>query len=80
MDNKDAQFWEYIKQFNIIGMVETWIEEKRWSRAREHLPEAFRWRCQSARREKKKGRAIGGIITGIRKEITEETEEIQIRK
>lgn len=28
LDNKDAQFWDYIKEFNIIGMNETWIDEQ----------------------------------------------------
>lgn len=29
LDSKDTQFWECIKEFDIIGIVETWIEEKR---------------------------------------------------
>ncbi|KYN06857.1 hypothetical protein ALC62_02241 [Cyphomyrmex costatus] len=35
------------------------------------MPEGWRWKCQLARREKKKGRAMGGIIMGVRKEIEE---------
>lgn len=33
--------------------------------------EGWKWKCQPARRESKKGRARGGIITGVRKEIKE---------
>ncbi|KAL6268035.1 hypothetical protein P5V15_001117 [Pogonomyrmex californicus] len=63
LDNKDVQFREYIKEFDIIGMIETWIEEKRWNKLEEHMPENFNWECQHAKREKNKGRAIGEIIT-----------------
>ncbi|KAL6265665.1 hypothetical protein P5V15_002462 [Pogonomyrmex californicus] len=74
LDNKDAQFWEYIKKFDIIGMVETWIEEKCWYKSKE---------------QKNKEKAIRGIITGVKKNIEEEnrteikekrTEGIYIRR
>lgn len=35
------------------------------------MPEGWKWKCQPAGRESKKGRARGGIITGVRKEIEE---------
>lgn len=88
LDNKDTQFWDYIKKFDIIGMTETWIEEKRWTGLKDYLPEDFRWKCQHAKRERNKGRAMRGIITGVKKDIKEEDEddmekhieEVQIRK
>lgn len=69
-------------------MVETWKEKKGWNRVKEHLLEAFRWRCQCAQKEKNKGKAMGQITIGIKKEIAKEEEEtkkaksekIQIRK
>lgn len=42
---------------------------------KEHLLEAFRWRCQYAHSEKNKGRAMGQITIGIRKKIAKEEEE-----
>lgn len=72
---ENEQFLEYIKKFDIIGMVETWIEEKDWNNMKELLPKEFRWRCQYIGKKKKRGRSIGGIITGVTIEITEETEE-----
>lgn len=41
LNNKDAQFWNYIKEFDIIGMVETWIDEKCWNRLKERMSENF---------------------------------------
>lgn len=61
-----------ILESDIIGMIETWIEKKRQSRLKE--PENFNRECQHAKREKK-GRAMKGIITGIKKNIREENEE-----
>ncbi|KAL6254708.1 hypothetical protein P5V15_014018 [Pogonomyrmex californicus] len=58
LDNKDIHFWKYIKKFDIIGILKTWIEEKRWKSLKDYLPGEFRWRCQFARREKNRGRAM----------------------
>lgn len=35
------------------------------------MSDTFNWKCQYAQREKKKGRASGGIITGVNKSIKE---------
>jgi len=56
-------------------MTKTWIERKRWDRLKNYLPEDFKWKCQHAKRKKNKGRAMGGIITGIKKDIKEENED-----
>lgn len=52
-------------------MTETWIEEKNWKRLETQLPNGFRWICQYATRENKKGRARGGILTGVKEELPE---------
>lgn len=26
--NKDKQFWEYLKEYDIVGLIETWIKVK----------------------------------------------------
>ncbi|KYN08220.1 hypothetical protein ALC62_00795 [Cyphomyrmex costatus] len=71
MTGKDEEFWEGLKEWDIIGLVETWVEQKSWSKIRGKLPKEFMWKCQTARRKNRKGRAIGGIITGVRKGIEE---------
>ncbi|KYN38116.1 hypothetical protein ALC56_07516 [Trachymyrmex septentrionalis] len=86
LKRKDEDFWDFLKDFDVIGLSETWVEEAGWGKIKEKMPDGWRWKCQPARREKKRGRAMGGIITGIRKEIEErsrseeEVEGIQQRE
>lgn len=83
--NKDRQFWKYIEKFDAIGLTETWVDGKQWERLKEKLSDKFIWKCAAAKREKIKGRAKGGIITGIRRgvreeETTNELDDIQERR
>lgn len=41
---------------------------------RRKLPEGYVWKVQAARREKKRGRASGDMILGMRKELIVEEE------
>ncbi|XP_024878641.1 trichohyalin-like [Temnothorax curvispinosus] len=80
LSNKDKDFWEGIKEWDVIVMMETWTDEKGWEKVKEKLPREYRWRVQIAARRNKKGRACGGMLLGIRKSIEEikerrETEE-----
>ena len=69
--NKDVKFWEYIKQFDIIGLEETWMEVKDWEKFKEKLPHEWVWKYSPAERNFDKGRAKGGIITGVSEKIKE---------
>ncbi|XP_018400175.1 PREDICTED: golgin subfamily A member 6-like protein 22 [Cyphomyrmex costatus] len=68
---KDEEFWKFLKDYEVIGLVETWVDEKEWEKLKEKMPEEWKWKCQPARRDCKKGRAKGGIVTGVRKELEE---------
>jgi len=68
LGNKDRKFWESLKKWDVVTLVETWTEEKGWEKVKERLPGGFVWRTQGVKRKKKKGRAIGGLVMGIRKE------------
>ena len=67
--NKDEDFWEYLKEYEIIVLIETWTEEREWEKRKEGLPKGYDWKGQMASREKKKGRASGGILVGIKEGI-----------
>ena len=54
--------------------METWIDEKEWSNMKKWMPKEFNWKCEFSTREKRKGRAMEGIITGVRKNLNEEEE------
>lgn len=72
---KDKDFWRYIKDFEFVSLVETWVEEKDWANLKERLPDSHEWKCVFARRIKKKGRAKGGMLIGRNKEWGEEGSE-----
>lgn len=69
--NKDKEVWEYLRTFNVIGLMETWTEESKWKRVKHRLPKEYDWKCRAARREWRKGRAKGGIITGVNENLRE---------
>lgn len=45
------------------------MEEKGWDKLRELLPKGFVWGWQGATREGKRGRAMGGLVMGVRKNL-----------
>lgn len=69
--NKNEQFWDYVRDFDFIGLIETWVDERQWKKIEDRLPGNFNWKCKFAVKEKNKGRAKGGIITGVNKGIEE---------
>lgn len=62
---RDKEFWKRIKEWDVEGLVETWLESKNWEGMKRNMPVEFSWWMQEARRERKRGRAAGGIIMGI---------------
>jgi len=65
---QDMEFWNYIARKDYICLNETWLEEKGWSRIKKNLPDTHRWEYETAKRNKKKGRAKGGFIIEIKKD------------
>ncbi|CAH1381554.1 unnamed protein product, partial [Tenebrio molitor] len=44
-------FWDYVRQF----------EKQSWEKVEKTLPKEYKWEGQWAKRERKRGRAAGGI-------------------
>ena len=84
--NKDEDTWKYLENFDVIGLVETWLEEEKWKRLKEKMSKTFVWKNIAAEKEEKKGRAKGGMLIALRrnlkeikvKEISKRTVEIEI--
>nr|XP_033323173.1 uncharacterized protein LOC117218718 [Megalopta genalis] len=70
MEDKEKKnaFLNYIKEFDIVGLSETWIREYKWIEIEKKLLEGYQWKHQHAIKEAAKGRAKGGILIGIKKE------------
>lgn len=76
--NKDTEFVQFISDFDFIGLIETWVEKKDWSKKWENkLSAGYKWECQGAIRSSKHGHASGGIITGMRIELVGNKETVQ---
>ncbi|XP_066585584.1 golgin subfamily A member 6-like protein 25 [Prorops nasuta] len=69
LGNKEEDFWRRIKRGDVVCLVEMWIEEKSWERIRRKVPKGYNWWTQWAKKEGRKGRAKGGIVMGVRKEM-----------
>ncbi|XP_029176098.1 trichohyalin-like [Nylanderia fulva] len=71
---KDMEEWD------VIVLSETWMEEEGWKKMRRYLPKGYVWGVQGASRKKKRGRAKGGMIMGIKKEIAEKGGMMELSK
>lgn len=75
---KDREFWERIKDWDVIVVSETWIDERGWEKIKEEevrIPKGYNWKVQFAGKKNRKGRAMGGMIMGVRIDIKMEKEE-----
>ncbi|EZA62843.1 hypothetical protein X777_01158 [Ooceraea biroi] len=66
LGNKDKDFWDGIKDWDVMVFSETWVEKKEWVKIKEKLPAGYKWEIQMARRENRKGRVMGGMVMGKR--------------
>ncbi|XP_070170412.1 golgin subfamily A member 6-like protein 22 [Polyergus mexicanus] len=66
-----------IGEWDVIVLMETWVVEKGWRGVKNKLQKGFKWGVQYASRKNKKGRAMGGMIMGIRREREMEIGEIE---
>jgi len=74
LKNKDTDFWEKLKEWEL---VETWVERKEWEGIRGRLPKEYIWEIQWTEKECKRGKAKGGMLMGIRKELIDKEKDIQ---
>ena len=73
--NCDRETRRNIKQFDVIGLTETWIDKENVEIKRQ-LEDRFAWKMRMAKKEKRKGRASGG--SEIRW-LNEEVEKVVIK-
>lgn len=83
VESKDKEFWQIIREWKVIVMIETWMEEKGWERMKKSLLKEYKWRAQMAKRRNKKKRIRQGMLMGVKRglkmeEKKEEKEEGRI--
>lgn len=67
LGNKDKEFWEGLREWDVLVITETWVNEKGWVKIRERLPREFEWAVQMAKRKSRKGRVMEGMVMGMRR-------------
>lgn len=73
LKNKDGESWKGLEKWDVIVMMETWVEKREWEGRRDKLPAG--WSCQKAKRRSKWGRAMRTMVMGIRRELIWREEE-----
>ena len=63
-----VDFEAWLQDKWVVGLLETWIEEEDWEGIEDKLPWEWEWIMQPASRESTKGRAMGGIVLGVKKQ------------
>lgn len=38
---KDREFWRELEEWNVMVLMETWVEEKGWKKIKNRLPKRF---------------------------------------
>ena len=74
LSGKNEDFWKRFEEWDVVGIVETWIEQKDWEKIKRKMPRGYIWKIQSAKKEGKRRRASGGIIMGVKKGLEEKEE------
>lgn len=64
LGKKDKDFWKGLKGWDVVVLVETWVDRKGWERMREKLPRELKWEIQLAKKEGKRRRPKGGMLMG----------------
>lgn len=59
----------FLRQYDVIALSETWIEEKHFADLLGKLPNEYSWHLVPAIREKPRGRASGGMLLGVRRDL-----------
>lgn len=60
---------EYLNNFDIVTLQETWLEKDKEKECIKRLEKSFKWVAKAAKRENAKGRASGGVLVGVKKGI-----------
>lgn len=80
-ENKDKDFWGGLNRWDIIVLIERWVEENRWYAIKTRLPKKYiiDRGVQYAERRNKKGRAMRGIVMKVRIELLGKGREIETK-
>lgn len=69
MGRRDKDFWEGLRGWEMIVLVETWVDEKGWERIRGMRPRGYMGDATGEERGEERKTKGGGMLLGIRKDL-----------
>ncbi|KAJ3651251.1 hypothetical protein Zmor_017301 [Zophobas morio] len=54
LKKKDNLFWDYVKNFDFVGLRETWILERNWNKLKDVLQRNLSGNCKGQKRKTRK--------------------------
>lgn len=67
--NKDEEFWEGLRSWEVVVLIETWVDRKGWEGIKDKWKKGFKWEVQEAKRSRGRGRAKGGMVIGVKEGV-----------
>lgn len=64
--NKDKEFWMSPKEWDVIVVIETWLDGNGWKVMNGNYKKGYEWVVQGVVRNKGRGRAKGGMVLGVK--------------
>lgn len=58
--NKDEEFWKELGGWDIVIMIETWVDEGGWEKIKRKFPRGCKWRMQAARKKEQERKSDEG--------------------
>ncbi|KAL2741556.1 hypothetical protein V1478_000059 [Vespula squamosa] len=56
LSNKGKEVWEYLEEFDVMGLMDTRLDQKGWNELERKLAKKSRWTAEPAKREHRRGR------------------------
>jgi len=46
LKNKDKEFWKGIREWDVVILMETWVDRKGWEKIAWRMPKEYNWEMQ----------------------------------
>lgn len=76
---KVRRAWDFLKQYDIINLQESWVQEKNVRKWKVKFDRIYNWSIKATFRINKKGKAMGGVILGVKKTKNEQVKRVGLR-
>jgi len=63
VEEKDLDFWSYVKGYDFVSLCEVWLDEKGWNTVKDRLLKTHVWDCSYTRKEREKGNKEDRLIS-----------------